>query len=78
MKPRQNCPAARYRMSIAWSERDQAFIVRVPALAGCAADGRTRAEARANTKVVIREWIDTAKSLGRAVPCNNPRLTARL
>ena len=78
MKPRQNCPAARYRMSIAWSELDQAFIVRVRALAGCSADGRTRAKARANANVVIREWIDTAKSLGRTVPGDNPRLTTRL
>jgi predicted RNase H-like HicB family nuclease len=62
-----------YRIVIRWSEPDLAFIAQVPALAGCAADGQTRAEASTNAQVVISEWIETAKSLGRTVPKHNRR-----
>lgn len=33
----------------------------------CAADGSTYQEALENVEVVIREWIDTANELGRAI-----------
>jgi excisionase family DNA binding protein len=32
------------------------------------ADGATRQEAIANAEIVIREWIETAQSLGRSIP----------
>ncbi|MGI8619986.1 MAG: type II toxin-antitoxin system HicB family antitoxin, partial [Gemmatimonadaceae bacterium] len=47
---------------------DQAYIAEVPELPGCLADGGTHAEALANAQVVIAEWIETARELGRAVP----------
>lgn len=40
----------------------------MPDLPGCMADGRTPTEAVENAKVVIAEWIETAKMLGRAIP----------
>jgi len=43
-------------------------------LAGCAADGATRQEALANAEVVIAEWIETAKELGRPIPEPKGRL----
>jgi predicted RNase H-like HicB family nuclease len=43
-------------------------------LEGCAADGATQAEALANVEVVIAEWIETAKELGRSVPEPKGRL----
>jgi len=46
----------------------------VPELAGCAADGSTYQEAVANVVVVIREWIETARELGRSVPQPRGRL----
>ncbi len=58
----------RYEMIIYWSDEDQAFIAEVPELQGCAADGATYQEAIANAEVVIQEWIETAKELGRAIP----------
>lgn len=58
----------RYELIIYWSEEDNAFIAEVPELAGCAADGATYAEAVANAEVVIQEWLETAKELGRDVP----------
>jgi predicted RNase H-like HicB family nuclease len=64
----------RYEMIIYWSEDDDAFIAEVPELPGCAADGRTYREAVANAEVVIKEWIETARELGRPVPQPKGRL----
>ena len=47
---------------------DKAFLVEVPELPGCMADGPTQEEALANVHVVIEEWIDTARELGRDIP----------
>jgi predicted RNase H-like HicB family nuclease len=58
----------KYEVILYWSAEDEAFIAEVPELAGCAADGSTRQEALANVEVVINEWIETARELGRAVP----------
>ena len=55
-------------MIIYWSEADNAYIAEVPELAGCMADGKTYAEAVHNAEVIIGEWIETARSLGRAIP----------
>ena len=58
----------KYEMIIYWSEQDQKFIVEVPELAGCMADGKTAVEALENVDIIISEWIETAKELGREVP----------
>ena len=57
----------KYEVIIYWSDEDQAFIAEVPELPGCAADGATYQEALANVEVVIQEWIETAKELGRLI-----------
>ena len=64
----------RYEVIIYWSEEDQAFIAEVPELSGCAADGQTYQEALANVETVIKEWIQTAKELGRSIPEPKGRL----
>lgn len=64
----------KYEIIIYWSKEDQAFIAEVPELPGCAADGKTYREALANVEVIIREWIQTAKELGRPVPKPKGRL----
>jgi len=61
-------------MIIYWSKEDDAFIVEVPELPGCMADGKTYEEAIKNALVVIREWIETAKELGREIPEPKGRL----
>lgn len=63
-----------YEIIIYWSKRDNAFLVEVPELPGCMADGATQEEALANAKVVIREWIETAQQLGRDIPEPKGRL----
>ena len=64
----------RYEIIMYWSEEDQAFIAEVPELPGCAADGMTYQEALANVQVIITEWIETAKELGRPIPKPKGRL----
>ena len=58
----------RYLVLISWSDEDDAFIAEVPELPGCAADGRTYQEAVAKVEIVMREWIETARSLKRQIP----------
>lgn len=65
---------SRYEVIIYWSLEDKAFIAEVPELPGCMADGVTYHEALANVEVVIREWIETAKELGRSIPEPKGRL----
>jgi predicted RNase H-like HicB family nuclease len=57
-----------YRISLHWSEEDDAFIAEVPELPGFMADGPTAEAALANCQKTIELWIDTAKELGRPVP----------
>jgi predicted RNase H-like HicB family nuclease len=62
------------RTIIYWSEADQSFIAEVPELPGCAADGATKQAALKNVDVIVKEWIATAKSLGRPIPEPKGRL----
>jgi predicted RNase H-like HicB family nuclease len=64
----------KYELIIWWSHEDDAFLVEVPELPGCLADGATYEEALANAQVVISEWIETATSLGREIPAPRGRL----
>ena len=64
----------KYEIILYWSEEDQTFIAEVPELPGCAADGASYQEAIANVEVVMQEWIQTAKELGRPIPEAKGRL----
>ena len=64
----------RYELIVYWGADDQSFIVEVPELSGCMSDGATYQEAVANAEVVIREWIQTARALGRPIPEPRGRL----
>lgn len=65
---------SRYEIIIYWSDEDKAFIAEVPELAGCMADGAAYDEALRNIEVIIQEWIETAKELGRPIPEPKGRL----
>jgi len=65
----------KYEIIIYWSGADRSFIAEVPELPGCAADGKSHQEALANVEIVISEWIETAKELGRPIPAPKGRLT---
>lgn len=64
----------KYKQIIYWSEEDNRFIVEVPELPGCMADGTTETEALKNADQVISEWIETARILGREIPLPEGRL----
>lgn len=63
-----------YQIILYWSNEDEAFIAEVPELPGCAADGATYQEALQNVEIVMQEWIETAKELGRQIPEAKGRL----
>jgi predicted RNase H-like HicB family nuclease len=65
---------SKYEIIIYWSKDDEAYIAEVPELPGCMADGSTYQEALANAEVVIDEWIETARGLGRTIPEPRGRL----
>jgi predicted RNase H-like HicB family nuclease len=64
----------KYEVIIYWSKEDQAFIAEVPELPGCMSDGKTYAEVVANVEIIIQEWLETAKELGRPIPEPKGRL----
>ena len=65
---------SKYEVILYWNEEDGAYIAEVPELAGCMADGATYKEALENAEVVIQEWIETARALGRDIPEPKGRL----
>lgn len=64
----------KYERIMFWSEEDEKWLVDVPELPGCMADGETPVKALENAEVVIDEWIETAKELGRDIPTPKGRL----
>lgn len=61
----------KYEVIICWSQANDAFIAEVP---GCMADGATKAAALEAIEVVAKEWVATARRLGRKVPRPRGRL----
>ncbi len=64
----------KYEIIIYWSNEDDCYIAEVPELAGCAADGKTYREALSNVEIIIDEWIESAKLMGRNIPKPKGRL----
>lgn len=64
----------KYELIIYWSDEDNSFIVEVPELPGCMADGETYEQAVLNATCIIEEWIETARNLGRTIPEPKGRL----
>ncbi len=58
----------KYKVTIYWSEEDEAFLAEVSELPGCMADGATCQEALSDAEVIIAEWVATAQELGRPLP----------
>lgn len=64
----------KYERIVFWSEEDGKWIVEVPELPGCMADGNTSVEALENAERVIAEWLETAEEIGRTIPQPKGRL----
>ncbi len=65
---------SKYEIIIHWSKDDDSYVAEVPELPGCMADGATYQEALANAEVIIAEWIETAREIGRNIPEPKGRL----
>ena len=63
-----------YPVIVYWSPDDSLYVVEVPDLPGCLADGTTQAAALANASVIIQEWLDFAHEMGRPIPAPRSRL----
>lgn len=66
--------SVKYELVVYWSDEDQSFVVEVPELPGCMADGETYQQAVINAERVITEWVEVAQELGRKVPAPRGRL----
>ena len=64
----------KYEIIIYWSQEDNTFVVEVPELPGCMADGTTYDDAVGNAQIIIQEWLDTASQQGRSIPQPKGRL----
>lgn len=65
---------SKFEIIIYWSKDDDAFVAEVPELPGCMADGASYQEALSNAEVIIGEWLETARELGRPIPEPKGRL----
>ena len=57
-----------YSVILKYSSTDQCYIISVPDLPGCMADGNTPNEAYENVKTVMEEYIETAHMEDRKIP----------
>ena len=57
----------KYEIIIYWSKYDDCYIAEVPELPDIA-NGKTQEDALYNAQIVIKEWIETAKEMGREIP----------
>ena len=64
----------KYEIILYRSDEEGAFIAEVPELPGCAAAGPTRQEALSAVEIIISEWLETARKVGRPVPEPKGRL----
>jgi predicted RNase H-like HicB family nuclease len=64
----------KFELIIYWSDKDDSFIVEIPELSGCMADGKTYVEAVENAEIAINMWIEVAKELGREIPVPKGKL----
>jgi antitoxin HicB len=58
----------RYRILVEWSDEDQTFIARVPALPGCLAHGPSAEKATHEAEVAAGLILDVMREDGRQLP----------
>jgi len=64
----------RYLTHIYWSDEDDAYVARVPALPGCVSHGDTFAEAAVNIEEATSLWLESSERHGDTVPAPDPIL----
>ncbi|MBI2377861.1 MAG: toxin-antitoxin system HicB family antitoxin [Deltaproteobacteria bacterium] len=72
-------PEARaYQLVVRWSQEDQAFLVRAPALTGCITHGATLEEALRSGLEAVELWLDEAIEHGDPIPPTRPALSGKM
>jgi len=62
----------KYRIIIQWSDEDQVYIARVPALgSGCAAHGSTPAKAAKEIEIVVGMFLENMAERGNPIPASD-------
>lgn len=61
----------RYRILVEWSDEDQAFIARAPALPGCAAHGGTPEEAAHEARLAAEGMLSILQEDGDPLPAED-------
>lgn len=64
----------KYELIIYWSEENGSYIVEIPELPGCMADGTTYENTVKNVQQIIKEWIEVATKEGKMIPKPKGRL----
>ena len=63
----------KYKRIVYWSDEDQKWIVEVPELPGCMADGTSVVDALIQSEEVIKDWLETAEQIERNKLANEKR-----
>jgi predicted RNase H-like HicB family nuclease len=63
----------KYQVTLYWSDNDNCFLAEVPELDGCMSDGKSYEEALQKIQLIMSEWIETARDIGREIPKPNLR-----
>ena len=58
----------KYFILISWSEDDNCYLVSVPDLPGCMADGETPIEVFKEIEIAKELWIETALEESKKIP----------
>ena len=58
----------RYSVSIVWSDADQAYVARVPALRGCISHGDTDEQAVVNIVEAMEGFLEMMRDHGDLIP----------
>lgn len=57
-----------YKVIYYYSKEDELYLAFAPELPGCCADGKSLQDALENLEIIVDEWIDAAKEMGRSIP----------
>lgn len=58
----------KYEVIVYWSNEDNVFLAKVPALPGCVAHGDTQEGALASIGRAVDLWLETAREFGDLIP----------
>ena len=58
----------KYEIVLNWDKEENTYMASVTELPGCIANGPSYMEALFNIEIVIVQWLEAAKKLGKEIP----------